>query len=37
MIIFILDKIETGIALHGTEVKVTPYGKMQYQRILYPY
>ncbi len=24
---FILDKIETGIALHGTEVKSHPYGE----------
>ncbi len=34
---FILDKIETGIALHGTEVKIPPHGKMQHKRILHPY
>ena len=32
---FILDKIETGIALHGTEVKSLRMGKMQYQRTLF--
>ena len=31
---FILDKIETGIALHGTEVKSLRMGKCSIKRIL---
>ena len=34
---FIVENFEAGIALHGNRSKVPAYGKMQYQRIVYPY
>lgn len=32
---FLEELYEAGISLHGTEVKITPYGKMQYQGVFH--